>query len=170
MDIQDKQLYTAYNLYFSNLKPDANTIRTNLESIFGSETISIETIAKWLQQFDQIPEKERRQEESYHWDYLEYYEIEWTNGRQVNELYEKFQSWLRTTEIVPVGNFQGDIPISGREMKWIWRISLRDSSDGSFNFSRELMNSIWEEAVEKAVDEQQRKFLSQETFIEWRSL
>ena len=115
MDIQDKQLYTAYNLYFSNLKPDSNTIRTNLESIFGSETISIETIEKWLHEFDQIPEKERRQEESYHWDYLEYYEIEWTNGRQVNELYEKFQSWLRTTEIVPVGNFQGDIPISGRE-------------------------------------------------------
>ena len=55
-------------------------------------------------------------------------------------------------------------------MKWIWRLSLRDSSDESFNFSRELMKSIWEEAVEKAVDEQQRKFLSQETFIEWRSL
>ena len=158
MDIQDKQLYTAYNLYFSNLKPDSNTIRTNLESIFGSETISIETIEKWLHEFDQIPEKERRQEESYHWDYLEYYEIEWTNGRQVNELYEKFQSWLRTTEIVPVGNFQGDIPISGREMKWIWRISLRDSSDGSFNFSRELMNSIWEEAVEKQLMSNRENF------------
>ena len=170
MDIQDKQLYTAYNLYFSNLKPDASTIRSNLETIFGSETISLETIKKWLQKFDEIPEKERRQEESYHWDYLEYYEIDWTNGRQINELYEKFQYWLRTTEIVPVGDFQGDIPISGREMKWIWRLSLRDSSDESFNFSRELTKSIWEEAVEKAVDDQQRKFLSQETFIEWRSL
>jgi hypothetical protein len=41
-------------------------------------------------------------------------------------------------------------------MKWIWRLANRDSTDGIFKFSIQITKAIWEEAVEKAVNEQER--------------
>ena len=69
-------------------------------------------------------------------------------------------------------NFKNSLSAPAIVMPGISHVSVYEITSENVNcfFSRELMKSIWEEAVEKAVDEQQRKFLSQETFIEWRSL
>jgi len=155
MDNNDKQMYTAYSLYFTNLRPTSEEIRNYLETLFGADTVDENTINLWVEKFMDIPESEKRQEETYHWDYLEHYGIDWIHSRKVNELYELFQTYLKTSDLIPVGH-QGPVPISGREMKWIWRLANRDSTDGIFKFSIQITKAIWEEAVEKAVNEQER--------------